>query len=101
MVKVCNFRTFLQFCPTFFFFFLDFQFSIFFYYLGLRNSGVHSTKSVRGVKDETRQSKMPLAPLSGRERFKVKIGKMFNSAKRNPNVDSELNPNNLLGITDK
>ena len=100
MVKVCNFRTFLQFCPTFFFFFLDFQFS-FFYYLGLRNSGVHSTKSVRGVKDETRQSKMPLAPLSGRERFKVKIGKMFNSAKRNPNVDSELNPNNLLGITDR
>jgi len=68
---------------------------------GLRNSGVHSTKSVRGVKDETRQSKMPLAPLSGRERFKVKIGKMFNSAKRNPNVDSELNPNNLLGITDR
>ena len=70
-------------------------------FLGLRNSGVHSTKGVRGVKDEPSKPKMPLVPLSGRERFKVKIGKMFNSAKRNPNVDSELNPNNLLSITDR
>ena len=77
-------------------FFSDFKF-----FLGLRNSGVHSTKGVRGVKDEPSKPKMPLVPLSGRERFKVKIGKMFNSAKRNPNVDSELNPNNLLSITDR
>ena len=43
---------------------------------------------------------MPLAPLSGRERFKKQMSKIFMGDKRNANVDSELNPNNLLSITD-
>ena len=68
---------------------------------GMRNHSVHSTKSMRGRStEESTKPKMPLVPLSGRERFKAQMFKIFMGPKRNTNVDSDLDPNNMLRITD-